>query len=288
MNASTLTTDIAARPVHLRASAETFGQRLLLINGLVLGATGLIQSQFDLAGSFLGLGPMGDYLHGNADTVGFFEAHVLAFILAVVILMHRKTESATWNWIAAGIHLLLGSANLMYWQIFVDAGQLPLGIIATSAHALFFVLEFGAAVARTPELSGRGALFRVTALATLGTGIALHASSLVLGREAFVETILTPAFDAIFAIPMTIAGLSAIWLYRSAIFPALWQRLVYLFVAFYFTLSIFIHLSTLVTWDTSYVLAFPAWYPIAALSLMVALSIFVIRQRFQPAVGRIK
>jgi hypothetical protein len=252
--------------------ADRFGKTLLLVNGLMLGATGFVQSNFDLAGSFLGLGPMGGYLHGKADTVGFFEAHLLAFILAVLILVHRKSEGATWNWTAAGIHLLLGSANLMFWQIFVDAGQLPLGIISTSAHGVFFVLELVAALMRSPQLtSGRGAVFKISALATLGTGMALHASSLVIGREAFVETILTPAFDAVFAIPMTIAGLAAIWLYRSAIFPALWQRLVYIFVAFYFTLSFFIHLSTLVTWDTSYVLAFPAWYPVVALTIMVSL-----------------
>jgi hypothetical protein len=284
MNASVPMSAVSTAP---SVNAERFGKTLLLVNGIALGAVGFVQSHFDLAGSFLGLGPMGAYLHGKADTVGFFEAHLLAFILAVLILIHRKSEGPTWNWTAAGIHLLLGSANLMFWQIFVDAGQLPLGIISTSAHGVFFVLELIAALARTPEIaSGRGAVFRLSALATLGTGMALHASSLALGREVFIETIFTPTFDAIFAIPMTIAGIAAIWLYRSAVFPALWQRLVYIFVAFYFTISIFIHLSTILTWDTSYVLNFPAWYPVAALTIMVSLSVFVIRQRFRPAAER--
>ena len=51
-----------------------------------------------------------------------------------------------------------------------------------------------------------------------------------------------------------------------------WQyiaSLIYIFLAFYFTLSVFIHLTTLITWDTSYVLVFPTWYPVAALSMMV-------------------
>jgi hypothetical protein len=201
----------------------------------------------------------------------------------VLVIMHRKTAGPTWNWVAAGIHLLLGSANIIFWGIFVDAGQLPLGIISTSAHGMFFVLQFITALARTPEPARDwGATFRISALVTLGTGVFLHASSLVIGREQFVATILTPLFDAIFAIPMTIAGLAAIWLYRRAIFPALWERLVYIFVAFYFTASFVLHLTTLVTWDTSYVLAFPAWYPVVALSLMVALSVFVLRQRFTP------
>jgi hypothetical protein len=286
MNASLPLTAVSIVP---SAKAERFGKTILLINGIALGATGLVQAHFDLAGSFFGMGPMGSYLQGKVDTVGFFEAHMLAFILAVLILMHRKADRPTWNWVAAGIHLLLGTANLMFWGIFVDAGQLPLGIISTSAHGLFFGLELIAAFARTPAIfAARGAVFRGTALITLGTGIVLHVSSLIMGRDAFVQQLFTPTFDAIFAIPMTIAGVSAIWLYRSAIFPALWQRLVYIFIAFYFTLSFFLHLSTLITWDTGYVLGFPAWYPIVALTMMVSLSTFVIRQRFADVPARNK
>jgi hypothetical protein len=51
-------------------------------------------------------------------------------------------------------------------------------------------------------------------------------------------------------------------------------------MALYFLVSVVLHLRTLVTWDTSYVLAFPAGYPLVAMSLMLALIVFVINQRF--------
>jgi hypothetical protein len=286
MNASIPMTSIAIAPT-LRA--ERFGQRLLLVNGIVLAGVATVQATFDLAGSFLNLGPTAGALYQNPDTIGYFEAHALALMIAILILMNRKAEGATWNWVAAAFHAMAGGSNLIFWSSFSVYGLVPMGVAATTMHAVFLALQLVAAFARTPEIfGGRGAVFRASALVTLVTGMVLHASSLALGRDAFVQQLFTPLFDAIFAIPMTIAGVSAIWLYRSAMFPALWQRLVYIFIAFYFTLSIFIHLSTLITWDTSYVLAFPAWYPLAALALMLSLTVFVIRQRFTPVDGRLK
>ena len=44
MNASILTTDIAAARPAPTPRAEAFGKRLLLVNGLVLGAVALIQA----------------------------------------------------------------------------------------------------------------------------------------------------------------------------------------------------------------------------------------------------
>jgi hypothetical protein len=127
------------------------------------------------------------------------------------------------------------------------------------------------------------AIFKGFTLFTLATGLCLHGSSLFIGREQFVATVFTPTFDAIFAVPMTIAGIAAAWVYRRAIFAAAWQKWVYWFLLAYFGLSILIHLRTLFTWDTSYVLAFPAFYPFVAMTLMLLLGIFTVRQRFSPA-----
>jgi hypothetical protein len=264
-------------------SAARLGSRLLLINGVVLGVTAFAAAMFDLAGTFLNSGPMAAALAGNPSAIGFFEAHGLALIVAILIIVNRNADGAKWHWVAAATHLLLGGANLMFWSSFTTFGLVPMGVVATVLHAVFLVAELAAGFIRTPEiLTGPGRTFRIFGLVTLATGIVLHGSSLPMGREAFVANLFTPLFDAIFAIPMTIAGLAAIWLYRRAIFPNLASRLVYLFIGFYFTISIFIHLRTLFTWDTGYVLVFPAWYPLAAMSLMVALIAFTIRQRFKP------
>lgn len=256
-----------------------YGRMLLLVNGVLLALVAAVQAALDLAGAFTGLGPLAAALGGNPDAIGYFEAHGLALIFGILMIAHRN--DARWHWIAATIHLLLGGANLLFWPTFTTYGLVPAGIAATSGHVIFATLQLAAAFARSPQLrSGPGTVFRLSALVTLATGMALHTSSLVLGREAFVERLFTPLFDAIFAVPMTIAGVAAILAFRRALFDALWQRIVYIAMAIYFLISIVIHLRTLVTWDTGYVLAFPSWYPIAALALMIALTVFVIRQRF--------
>ncbi len=52
--------------------------RLLLLNGIVLGAIASAQFMLDFAGYWYGFGPTGPALHGNLDTIGFAEAHGLA------------------------------------------------------------------------------------------------------------------------------------------------------------------------------------------------------------------
>jgi len=260
-----------------------FGKALLLVNGALLGAIALTAALSDLAGAFLKLGPMASSLYGNPQAIGSFEAHGLALILAVLMLLNRGDQGATWNWVAALAHLLLGAANLMFWPVFAQAGLVPVGIATTIMHATFLVLEAGAALWRTPAiLSGPGAWFRGLTLLTLATGAILHGSSLPLGRETFTRVLFTPQFDAVFAVPMTVAGILGWMLYRRAIFAAPWQRVVYVAMLLYFTLSVFIHARTLFTWDTSYVLAFPSWYSLPILVVFFVLGMFTIRQRFIP------
>ncbi|KQW85833.1 hypothetical protein ASC89_01815 [Devosia sp. Root413D1] len=140
------TTYIEAYPVPAR---RHWAQVLLLGNGLVLGATGLAQASFDLAGYFLNLGPLAAALHGNPDALAYFEAHALAMLAAVLLIANHRTAGAGWNWAAAAIHLLLGGANLLFWPTFVAYDLVPMGIVATSGHALFLGLELVAAGARS-------------------------------------------------------------------------------------------------------------------------------------------
>lgn len=255
---------------------------LLLINGLLLAAVGAVQLAFDLAGAFLGIGPVAA-LHGNPAAIGLAEAHGLALILGIVLVLKRNAGGATWHWTAAAVHALLGGANLMFWSSFEAYGLVPMGLAATIGHGLLVAAELGFAFAITPgTLTGPGTGFRVATLGTLGTGILLHMSTLPLGRTAFLERIFTPTFDAFFAVPMTLAGVLGVLLYRRAIFDNGLQRVAYLFMLAYFLISIVVHLRTLVTWDTSYVLAFPAWYSIVVLPLMLGLAVLTIRQRFRP------
>jgi len=77
--------------------------------------------------------------------IGFVEAHGLAFIIGV--LLWRAEPLRSWHITAAAVHVLLGTANLVFWQLFVAADMLAVGYITTSLHWLFVALQLSAAVA---------------------------------------------------------------------------------------------------------------------------------------------
>jgi hypothetical protein len=122
--------------------------RLLLVNGVILGAVALLQFNLDIVGYAFGFGPTGIALHANLDAIGYTEAHGLAAIAAFVLIIRRKDGRASWHGIAATIHLLLGACNLAFWPVFTRWGLEPMGVLATAMHAIFFALE-GLAFARS-------------------------------------------------------------------------------------------------------------------------------------------
>jgi len=264
------------------AGADQAGRSLLLANGAILGTVALAALLADLAGHFVNVGPMGPSLFENNDAIGFFEAHGLALIAAILLLRYRNEAGPSWNFTAATIHLLLGGANLLFWPVFVEHNLVPMGIATTAMHAVFFVLELGVGLWRKPEIiTGPGGVFRVATAVTIFTGVTLHISRLPLGPEYFQLNVLTPLADALFAVPMTIAGISGALLWRRAVLPSLWEKLVYGFVVIFLLGSIVIHAKTIFTWDTSYLNAFPAWYPVAAVVYLSAIGIFAVTRQFR-------
>ena len=134
--------------------------------------------------------------------------------------------------------------------------------------------------------SGLPGIFHLTSAITILTGMTLHASRLPLGPEMFQQTVFTPLVDSIFAIPMTIAGITMAMLWRRAILPRLWEKMVYAFSAVFFLGSMVLHAKTIITWDTSYVNAFPAWYPYLAVIYLGLIGLFCVTRRFTPARAR--
>jgi len=126
---------------------DRFGKSLLLVNGAVLGLIALSSSFLDLAGYFGGIGPVAPF-EGQPIVVGLFEAHCLAFILCVLVLVHRGDNAPRWNLTIGTMHLLFGSANLTFWPFFVETGTVPFGIAITTLHFVFFGLEAIAVVGR--------------------------------------------------------------------------------------------------------------------------------------------
>ncbi|OAP34619.1 hypothetical protein AU381_24825 [Sinorhizobium glycinis] len=90
----------------------------------------------DIAGSFFARGPEALLLDGvPGAAIGFIEAHGLAFILGV--MLWRAESARSWHVVGAVVHLLLGTANFLFWQFFTLTGTLAAGYVTTSLHGFF-------------------------------------------------------------------------------------------------------------------------------------------------------
>jgi hypothetical protein len=108
----------------------------------------------DFPASFSGSGPFGPLIaHQPALGIGFIEAHGLAIILGV--LLWRAVSTTSWHVTGAAIHLLLGTCNVIFWQLFIATDTLPMGWVTTIMHGLFFVLQSVAAKSAARESARR-------------------------------------------------------------------------------------------------------------------------------------
>ncbi len=79
--------------------------------------------------------------------IGFVEAHGLALIIGV--LLWRAPPQRVWHLTATAVHVLLGTANLAFWQLFVASDMLMVGYVTTVLHGLFAILQLVAAMSAT-------------------------------------------------------------------------------------------------------------------------------------------
>ena len=108
---------------------------------LLAGSSGMAA---DLAASFLAIGPQHAVLAAAPYTaIGFVEAHGLAMIFGWLLWCAAPARS--WHLTAVAIHTLLGTANLVFWSMFIAADMLPAGYLTTSLHWLFVSLQLTAA-----------------------------------------------------------------------------------------------------------------------------------------------
>jgi hypothetical protein len=110
---------------------------------LLAASTGGMWS--DIQGAFFGRGHVAPVLAGAPHAaIGFVEAHGLAFIIGV--LLWRAEPSRAWHMTAAAAHVLLGTSNLVFWQIFIAGDMLSVGYTTTILHWLFVAAQSTAAL----------------------------------------------------------------------------------------------------------------------------------------------
>ncbi|HKR61961.1 MAG TPA: hypothetical protein VJS64_19900 [Pyrinomonadaceae bacterium] len=119
------------KPLHALS-----GWTLRLDGGfLVIAGTAALLA--DTAGHFFGVGPLAMTMN-SPYTIGSFEAHGLAVILGFLLLHAVKLiDRQLWHALGLSIHLLLGTANLLFWSSFLQLDVLIVGIVTTALHFIF-------------------------------------------------------------------------------------------------------------------------------------------------------
>ncbi len=114
-----------------------FQKNLFQINAGFLLIVGGAMCIADYVGYRTGLGPLGTMLHGSDLAVGMQEAHGLAFLFGLTLLIYAVPDMRPpWHLICAGIHILLGGSNLIYWNGIVRYGITSPEIVITAIHGL--------------------------------------------------------------------------------------------------------------------------------------------------------
>lgn len=119
-------------------------KRILTINGWFLAAAGLYLASNDLLGRFLGIGVFKILNEAPLATIGFFEAHMLAALFGIAFIWTARTQSDLkfWNFLAAALHLSLGTANLLFWaDTFTVLEAETTATVATIIHFGFVTAE---------------------------------------------------------------------------------------------------------------------------------------------------
>ena len=117
-------------------------KNLLQANAIFLTLMGGVVGVLDYIGYRTGIGPLGPVLYDNSAAVGMQEAHGLAFLLGLVLFIYAVPDMRpSWHLLCAGIHLLLGGSNLIYWNGAVEYGIVGPEIVVTTIHGLLVVLH---------------------------------------------------------------------------------------------------------------------------------------------------
>jgi hypothetical protein len=119
-----------------------FAKLLLWADALSLGAFGTFGLTMDLLSYFAGIGAWQNQFLNNPLAVGVVEAHGLAIIVSVLLFRYASAlDRRTGHGLGIMAHILMGTANLIFWQLFLTTNQLALGYITTSYHWIFVTMH---------------------------------------------------------------------------------------------------------------------------------------------------
>jgi len=126
-----------------------------------------------------------------------------------------------------------------------------------------------------------GFFFRQLGILVIATGFYLHLTRLFVGDTILIQYILTPLFDQLFAIPMTLAGIAGIMSWKQMEFIGRRHKAFIRFIVIYITVSIPLHIATYFTQSTEFTRVFPIWLSAVYLPFFSAVILALLRLRYK-------
>jgi hypothetical protein len=124
------------------------------------------------------------------------------------------------------------------------------------------------------------ALFKAASAITFALGCVIHIGRIIVGREEWVRQFFTPPVDIAFGGLILIAAIPGLMSWgRYAGGRA--GRIGYGFAMFMLIISVPLHLKTIFTWDTTYLIVFPYWYSAIEVPMFAALSYMATQLKFR-------
>ena len=113
---------------------------LLTVDGAFLALVGAVQIVFELLSHYRGGGPLGDTFETSPLTIGWVEAHGLALLIGLLLLIVARVDlQHFWHCFALSVHTLLWRGENVLFSSFVTFGLVPIGVAATVTHAVLVV-----------------------------------------------------------------------------------------------------------------------------------------------------
>jgi len=126
-----------------------------------------------------------------------------------------------------------------------------------------------------------GFYFRQFGVLVIAIGFYLHLTRLFVGDTILIQYILTPLFDQLFAIPMTLAGIAGIMSWNQMEFRSKGHKAFIRFIVIYITVSIPVHIATYFTHSTEFTRVFPIWLSAVYLPFFSAVILAILRLRYR-------
>ena len=123
------------------------------------------------------------------------------------------------------------------------------------------------------------ALFKVAAAVTFSCGVVIHVGRMIVGLEEWVRQVFTPPVDIAFGVLILIATVPGVLSWRRYSGGQA-GRIGYGFAMLILLVSVPLHLRTIWTWSTDYLIAFPYWYSAIEVPMFAGLTYMVTKLKF--------